>query len=306
MKKYIVGLLFLASALLTNAQQELMVSQYMFNGLLLNPAYAGTHEYFGASLLHRSQWVQFENAPVTQVFGIDGPIFNKKMGIGLKITNDQLGVEKQTELGLNLAKHFDLNTGIFSLGLSGNAAMYSAELTNLTVWDTDDQLYDQNIVNEVVIKFGFGAYYHTDSWYLGLSVPTLFSQDDKVIPSGSSLSKFFAKHYYLNAGIVLKPNYNLAIKPSILVKMEAEAPAELDLNCNFLLFKRFWIGAGYRTGDALVGMLEYNITPKFRAGYAYDFTTTDIKTYSAGSHEIMLGYDFGVAGVIKKRSPRYF
>ena len=306
MKKYIVILLFFASTFIVNAQQELMVSQYMFNGLLLNPAYAGTHEYFGASLLHRSQWVNFDEAPVTQVFGIDGPIFKNKMGVGLKITNDQLGVEKQTELGLNIAKHFQFNTGTLSFGLSGNLGMYSAEVNDLTVWDDNDQLYTDNIVNEMVMKFGFGAYYHTDNWYLGLSVPTLFSQDDKVLPSGSSLSKFFAKHYYLNAGLVIKPNYNLAIKPSILVKMEGEAPTELDLNCNFLLFKRFWLGAGYRTGDALVGMLEYNITPRFRAGYAYDFTTTDIKKYSAGSHEIMLGYDFGVVGVIKKRSPRYF
>lgn len=306
MKKYIIILWLFSLVGFMQAQQELMVSQYMFNGLLLNPAYAGTHDYASASLLHRSQWVQFDEAPQTQVFGIDGPIFNNKMGLGLQITNDQLGVEKQLEVGLNISKHLDLGVGILSFGLEGNLGFYSAALSDLVVWDENDIIYENNIVNELVTKFGFGTYFHTENAYVGISVPMIYSLDDKVIPEGSSLDKFFAQHYYLNAGLVLKPNYNLAIKPSILVKYEAEAPVEVDLNCNFLLFKRFWLGAGYRTKDAVIAMVEYNITPKLRAGYAYDFTTTAIKNYSAGSHEIMIGFDFGVDSEIKKRSPRYF
>lgn len=308
MKKYI--LIFIAcilSSLGALAQQELMVSQYMFNGLLLNPAYAGTHDYFQTSLLHRSQWVNFDEAPTTQVFAIDGPIANNKLGVGLLITNDQLGVEKQTQVGGNIAYHLDAGTGKLSFGLSATASMYNADLSSLVVVDENDALYAEgNIGNEVLTKFGFGIYYHTDKFYAGLSVPTIYSLDDAVLPSNSSFDTYFDQHYYLNSGFVIEPNYNFAIKPSMLVKYQAEAPVEVDLNCNFLFFRKFWLGAGYRTGDAMIGMLEYNITPQFRLGYAYDFTLTGIKEYSSGSHEVMLGFDFGKDILVKKKSIRYF
>ena len=185
--------------------------------------------------------------------------------------------------------------------------MYSADLAALQVWDVDDQVYaNGNISNAFVSKFGAGLYYYTDRFYAGIAVPTLGSADQDILPENSSFDSYFDQHYYFNSGLVFKPNYNLAIKPSILVKYQAEAPVEVDLNCNFLFFNRFWLGAGYRTNDALVGMLEYNITPQLRAGYAYDFTLSDMKNYSSGSHEVMIGFDFGRDIQIKKRSIRYF
>ena len=307
MKRILVLLIAFLGTISVTAQQELMVSQYMFNGLLVNPAYAGTHDYFSASLLHRSQWTNLDGAPTSQVFAIDGPVANDKLGVGLLINNDQIGVISQLDISANLAYHLELGTGDLSFGIKAGGAMYSATLSDVVVWDGNDEVYtSNNISGKFVPKFGFGVYYHSEKFFAGVSVPLIYSMDDNVILQGSSADNYFSQHYYLNTGMVFEPNTNLAIKPSILVKYEQAAPVEVDLNCNFLLYRRLWLGAGYRTGDAIIGMIEYNITPQLRVGYSYDFTTTEIRDYSNGSHEIMLGFDFGRDVEIKKRSPRYF
>lgn len=283
------------------------MSQYMFNGLLLNPAYAGTHDYFSVSGLHRSQWVNFEESPVSQVFSLEGPIAGDKLGVGLLISNDQLGVTSALDVSANFSYKLNLGAGKLSLGLRAGLSNYTANLNDLVVWDTDDPLYAQgDISGELVTKFGFGAYYYTDKFFAGLSVPTIASLDDNIIDDASDADNYFTQHYYLHSGYVIEASSVLAIKPSILVKYEPAAPVEVDINCNLLFFEKFWLGAGYRTGDALIGMVEYNVTPQLRAGYAYDFTLTDIADYSSGSHEIMIAYDFGKNVGVKTRSPRYF
>jgi type IX secretion system PorP/SprF family membrane protein len=306
MKKIVLLIVLAAATGLVQAQQELMISQYMFNGLVLNPAYAGTHPYWSGSVLHRSQWVQFDNAPTTQTFCIDGPIANNKLGIGLTATNDQLGVTRQQEFALNAAYKVALSRGYLSAGLRLAGANYSANLTDVVIWDTDDAVYANNISNELAFKGGFGLYYFERTWFAGLSIPTLFSSDNNILPENSAINRFFENHYYLNAGMVYEVNPVLAIKPSFLVKYENAAPLQVDLNCNVLFFEKFWLGAGWRSGDAMVAMAEWNITPQFRLGYAYDYTLTAINDYSNGSHEIMLGYDFGRDAKLKARSPRYF
>ncbi|MFN8698896.1 MAG: type IX secretion system membrane protein PorP/SprF [Flavobacteriales bacterium] len=306
MKKIVLLIVLAAATGLVQAQQELMISQYMFNGLVLNPAYTGTHPYWSASVLHRSQWVQFDNAPTTQTFCIDGPIAGNKLGIGLTASNDQLGVTRQQEFALNAAYKLALSRGYLSAGLRLAGANYSANLSDVVIWDTDDAVYANNISNELAFKGGFGLYYYERNWFAGLSIPTLFSSDNNILPENSSINRFFENHYYLNAGMVYEVNPVLAIKPSFLVKYENAAPLQVDLNCNVLFFEKFWLGAGWRSGDAMVAMAEWNITPQFRLGYAYDYTLTAINNYSNGSHEIMLGYDFGRDAKLKARSPRYF
>ncbi|MBI1268021.1 MAG: type IX secretion system membrane protein PorP/SprF [Cryomorphaceae bacterium] len=307
MKRIILLAIMIISGLTTIAQQEMMVSHYMFNGLLLNPAYAGTHDYFTATALHRSQWVKFDGAPVSQIISIDGPIANKRLGIGLLIHNDQIGIISQQDVAANIAYHLPVGAGDLSFGLKAGIGSYSARLNDVIIWDQADQVYAQNnLQGQIIPKFGFGLYYHTQKFYAGISVPMIYSLDDKILLENSTTSDYFKQHYYFNSGYVFEPSVNVAIKPSILVKYLANAPVEVDLNCNFLLYHRLWLGAGYRTGDALIGMIEYNITPQLRAGYSYDYTLTDINNYSSGSHEIMLGFDFGKDIEIKKRSPRYF
>lgn len=307
MKKILNILIMITLAAPAWSQQEILVSQYMFNGLLINPAYTGTHDYFSASALHRSQWVQFEKSPVTQVFSIDGPVANDKLGVGLLISNDKLGVTSELDVSANFSYKLDLGVGKLSFGIKAGFSSYSAKLSDVVVWESGDQVFERNdISGEMVSKFGFGLYYYTEKFYAGLSVPNIYSMDDNLLLEESQADGYFDQHYYFNTGYVFEPSSVFAVKPSILVKYQEAAPVEVDINCNLLFFQKFWVGAGYRTGDAFIGMLEYNITPQLRAGYAYDFTTTDIADYSNGSHEIMVAYDFGKNVGIKTRSPRYF
>ncbi|MGF1564275.1 MAG: type IX secretion system membrane protein PorP/SprF [Flavobacteriales bacterium] len=299
---------FLGLVQMSQAQQELMVSQYMFNGLLLNPAYAGTRDYWSATALHRSQWMKFEGAPTTQVVGIDGSIAKDRLGVGLVVNNDRIGITSALDVSANIAYHLQLTAkSTLSFGLRAGAASYSARLSELVAWDPGDNVYATgDIQGQFVPKFGFGMYWHNDRYYAGLSVPLVYSIDDAIIIDNSVTSNYFTQHYYFNAGGVFDAGANLAIKPSFLVKYHPSAPVQVDLNCNFLIYRRLWLGAGLRTGDALIGMIEYNITPQLRMGYAYDYTLSDINTYSSGSHEVMLGFDFGSDILVKKRSPRYF
>ncbi|HEX2618238.1 MAG TPA: type IX secretion system membrane protein PorP/SprF [Flavobacteriales bacterium] len=290
-----------------HAQQEVMVSQYMFNGLFLNPGYAGSHPYVSASLLHRAQWMNVDGAPRTSMLAIDGPLLGEKMGVGFTLVNDRIGISHETEVAGEYAYRIRTGaTGRLAFGLKAGIGVYSANLNELVYWDAQDALYQQNIKNTVLGKFGFGLYWHDDRSFVGLSVPTLYAADGALTSAvASALDHYYVQHYYLYAGHVFELNESFDLKPSVLLKYQQQAPPEVDLNCNVLFRDRFWLGVGYRTGDAVVGMVEYQISPMFRLGYAYDMTTSKLSTYTSGTHEVMLGMSFG-RDPIKIKTPRYF
>lgn len=290
-----------------SAQQELMISQYMFNGLFLNPAYAGSHPYTSATLLHRSQWAGMEGAPRTNLLGIDGPVLGDKMGVGFTFSHDMIGVSRDMEMAANYA--YRIRTGAAShlaFGLKAGVSIYTANLSDLIYWDTQDALYQNNISNATVGKFGFGIYWNTERSFVGISVPTIYAADGQIAPElPGSPDHYFTQHYYLNAGHVFELNEHFDLKPSVLVKFQQQAPPEVDLNLNLLFKDRFWLGAGYRTGDGVVGMVEFQINHMFRAGYAYDMNTSQLRHYNGGSHEVMLGIDLGKEPIMIK-NPRFF
>ncbi len=309
MQKYILILIGILGNSTVYGQQEIMTSQYMFNGLFLNPAYSGTHSFAEATALYRAQWTGFDGAPKTQTFGIDGPLANELMGIGLTFSNDKLGDTRQTEIFANYSYHLFLdetgNTRL-SFGLRAGFSDYTAKLTDTKVFDNGDPVFSQNQDNAFVPKFGAGVYVYSKLWYAGISVPTIFAADKNVRFNINDAGKrYFEPHTYLTVGYVLKPNYDLRVKPSILIKYLPDVPLQVDLNCNLLIKNTFWIGASYRSGDAIVGILEYNIGSDFRVGYSYDFTTSALNDYNSGSHEIMLSFKFAKE-TVKTKSPRYF
>jgi len=312
MKKVLIILLLMTSSFALKAQQEVLISQYMFNELFINPAYAGSHDYFDATVLHRSQWVEFEGAPVTQLLELEGPLFDKKMGVGLTLVNDNIGDTHQFEINGNVSYHLDLDAAKknrISFGLRLGVSNYSARLSRTDVIDELDPVFLSDIQNEWVSKVGAGIYYYGKNKYLGVSIPTLYSGDKSLrfnLDSSSVTDDFyFENHLFATAGIVFPIGANVKMKPNLLVKYQRAAPVEIDFSANFLFKELIWLGATYRTDDAVVGMLELNVTNQLRLGYAYDFTLSDIATYSSGSHEIMLGYRFG-KDIIKTKSPRYF
>lgn len=306
MKKviYILLLSFISTAL--SAQQEIMVSQYMFNGLFLNPGYAGSHKYFSSTLLHRTQWVDFPGAPKTFLLSVDGPIASNKMGIGFIVTHDKIGVTSETDFSANYAYNVKLGKGKLAFGLKAGVSNYSVATEELKVWDANDQTLIDDQQNKFLPKFGFGTYYYSEKWYAGISIPTLLAYEAGE-PTSINIdeSSFLRKHYFLNGGYVFTLNDKFKLKPSTLVKYEKAAPVEVDLNCSLLYKETIWFGISYRTNDAIIGIIEYQANKRFRVGYSYDFTLTEIGDYSTGSHEIMIGYDFGKE-LINVKSPRFF
>lgn len=292
-----------------HAQQDPVVSQYMFNGLLLNPAYAGSKEYFSTTMLCRTQWTGWEGAPFTQVFTFHNLLKDQVSGTGLTISNDHLGVTNQTDISGSYAYHirFSENAAL-SLGLKGGLSYYKADLNKLIYWDTDDQVFTKGVQRNLVPNVGTGAYFYTRKFYAGLSVPQLISYDPREMFSIShdiTTIPHIRRHYYLTSGIAIEVSPAVVLKPSVLVRYVPGAPVQADLNLNVLLNRMLWVGASYRTGDSFVGMIELQATKRLRFGYAFDYTLTNIRRFSNGSHEVMLGYDFGYE-VIKMKTPRYF
>ncbi|MBX2972689.1 MAG: type IX secretion system membrane protein PorP/SprF [Flavobacteriales bacterium] len=289
------------------AQQEVMVSQYMFNQLFLNPAYAGSHPYMSSSLLHRSQWLKVEGAPRTSMMAVDAPLMKGKMGAGLSIVHDQIGVSRDLDIAGHYAYHIRVSEGSkLAFGLRAGLSIYSARLSELTYWDANDQVFQGDLTNKPVGKFGFGLYWYDTYSYIGLSVPTIYAADGKIAMNATGvIEDYFTQHYYLHAGRVFTLNESFDLKPSTMIKYTPAAPIEADVNCNLLYRERIWFGLGYRTGDAVVGMVEYQVNPMLRVGYAYDMTTSKLRTYTSGSHEVMLGIDFG-RDPIRIKTPRYF
>lgn len=305
MKKVIIIFVVMLS-ITAKAQQDQMISQYMFNGLFLNPAYAGSHKYYTSSLLHRSQWVDFPGAPKTYLLAVDGllPTKSENMGVGLMVGYDKIGATEQTDIYANYAYQLKLGSGKLAFGLKAGASNYVFN-NKVLVWDEGDVNFATRR-SAWLPKFGFGAYYFADRWYAGASIPTLLAYDaNHNFSVDVNSASFLNRHYYLNGGYVFTLNEKFKLKPSTLIKYLPSAPLQADLNLNLLYNDQFWIGASYRSMSAVVFMVEYQTNTRFRVGYAYDLTTTKIRNYSAGTHEIMIGYDFG-KDLIKIKTPRYF
>ena len=306
MKKIIFALiLILAGGSKLYAQQDIMLSQYMFNGLFVNPAYAGSHKYYSASLVHRRQWEGFAGSPKTSILSVDGPVKDRHMGIGGIIANDKIGVINQTDVYGLYSYYIPLAGGRLSFGLKAGVSNY-VHKTPTKVWDDGDYVFTGGKQSAWLPKFGGGIYYYTTKLYAGISIPTLLAYDkNNSFNVDLTKSSFLRRHYYLNAGYVFTVNDQVKVKPSVLLKYQKAAPLEGDINVNVLLNDVFWIGASYRTGDAVLAIIEYQINKRLRIGYSFDYTTSKLSKFNSGSHEIMLGYDFG-EDIIKIKTPRYF
>lgn len=309
MKKYITIVLVLFSVFTTRvqAQQEAMYSQYMFNTLAINPAYAGSRNVTSATALYRNQWVGIQGAPETITFSLDAPLNNKKVGLGLQVFNDKIGITNTTGAFGSYAYRVRLNKGTLAFGLQGGASQYRANFHSVALNQvpTDDIAFSENI-NKVLVNFGAGLYYSTDRFYMGLSSPQIlnnklsnFKVQNANAFSGQALHMFFATGYVFPLGNVL------ALKPSVLVKAVKGAPIEADLNATLWINDVIAFGLQYRTEADMAAMVELQASPQIRIGYSYDRSLTKLVQYNSGSHEIMLRYEFGFK---KGRilSPRYF
>ncbi|WP_113663215.1 PorP/SprF family type IX secretion system membrane protein [Pedobacter nanyangensis] len=308
MKRSLI-LVFIASLFVgkVNAQQEAMYSQYMFNTLAINPAYAGSRNITSATALYRSQWVGIDGAPETLTFTIDAPLNNKKIGLGLQVFSDKIGVTQNSGALLSYAYRIRMETGTLSFGLQAGYSQYRAALSSvpLNTYSSTDVAFNSDI-NKGLLNLGTGIYYNSDRFYIGLSAPQLLNnQLNNFTVTNDNVFRGQALHLFLASGYVFPLSEDFDLKPSVLIKGVKGAPIQADLNANLWIKQVFSIGMQYRTSADLAAMMEVQASPQLRLGYSYDRSTTKLVQFNSGSHEIMLRYEFGFEKG-KTISPRYF
>jgi type IX secretion system PorP/SprF family membrane protein len=280
------------------AQQDPMYSQYQFNTMAVNPAYAGATDALTFIALHRSQWTGFEGAPVTQTFAVHAPLGEKHINtaVGLSVINDKIGPTKQTGFFVDYSYKLRMDEKTYlRFGLKAGGNLFSANLMDIATNEQADAAFQSNISSQFLPNFGFGLYWDSEKYYVGASLPKLKRNvlgSELASTSANEQNVFNEKrHFFFVAGYIAKLNEEIEFKPSLVVKKVAHAPASLDLSANFLLKKKVWLGVNYRFGDAVGAVAQFRFTEQLRAGYSYDFTISDLGQYSGGTHEIMLRFD---------------
>ncbi|MCB0773662.1 MAG: type IX secretion system membrane protein PorP/SprF [Flavobacteriales bacterium] len=309
-KSALLALLLAPAVLLPEraaAQQDPQYTQYMFNLLALNPAYAGSAERLSLKALSRHQWVGFEGAPTTQTLTAHSPFLVESLGLGGTVSRDQHGPVTQYGIILDVAYRMFLgNDQKLAFGIKGGLNLFQGEFASLHPLEANDQVFQQDVSTKSDPQFGFGMMWYSDRFYLGLSSPKVLRTDFFETDSLALVSDPGQRpHYFLTGGYVFDLGTYTKFKPTFMVKAVEGAPLSFDLGANFLLYEKLWLGAMYRHTDAVGALVQYNLTDGLSVGYAYDYPLSPLRNYSGGSHEFMLGLDLGKApaGI---RSPRYF
>ncbi len=300
--------LYITTVLLTTflwGQQQGLSTQYMFNTLAVNPAYAGTHETLSLTADIRSQWTGIEGAPNSQTFSAHGPLEKDKIALGLNVMHDHIGVTNFTSITPSGAYriHFDSDK-VLSLGLSFSASYYSAGLSSLSPAQNNDVAFTSD-VKKWVPNFGTGAFYYTQKYYVGFSIPYLLKNNISTDNSSDLTRSNLDPHYYLTGGYVFTLDENLKLKPNFMLRGVKGNLANLDLNTNLLIDDTYGIGLSYRWSESVALVLELFLTEQLRFGYSYDYVVGGLNKVTAGSHEIMINYRFAYTKD-KVVSPRYF
>ncbi|MFS4417682.1 type IX secretion system membrane protein PorP/SprF [Maribacter sp. 2307ULW6-5] len=287
------------------AQQDAQYTQYMYNTISINPAYAGSRGHMSIGALHRSQWVGLDGAPETQTFNIHTPVGYKGVGLGLSVVNDNIGPTSETSFDLDFSYTVPTSReGKLSFGLKASAHLLDIRFSELNQF-APDQTLQQDIDNRLTPNFGAGVYYHTDRFYAGLSVPR-FLQTTHFEESSLSTARE-QMNFYLMTGYVWEWRRNVKFKPTVLTKMTQGAPLQVDLSANFMFNDKFILGAAYRWDAAFSALVGFNLSNNMLIGLAYDRETTELgaAAFNDGSFEIILRYDF-LFTKNNLRSPRFF
>ena len=294
-------------AIESKAQQNAMYTQYMFNSLAINPAYAGSRNVISSTLLYRNQWTGINGAPETTTFTIDAPLSDSKIGLGLQIFNDQLGISNTTGAVVSSAYRIRMDKATLSFGLQGGVSNFRSNFRRVNYSETGpiDPAFTED-VNTLQFNFGTGVYYNSDKFFVGVSVPTLvpnrISKNSSAVTNNPSRQQM---HLFITSGYVFDLNQDFKFKPSFLVKAVQGAPIEGDLNATIWIKEFIGLGVQYRTNADVSGLLELQINKQLRFGYAYDHSVTKLRNFNSGSHEVMLRYEFGFEKD-KVVSPRFF
>lgn len=285
------------------AQQDAQYTQYMYNTINVNPAYAGSRGALSLFALHRAQWVGLDGAPVTNSFSVNTPFNNSNLGLGVSIVNDEIGPSTSNSLSADISYTIPMSETLkLSFGVKGTANLFNIDVTKLNPGDQTDPQF-QNFKNEFNPNIGAGLYLHSDKGYVGLSVPNFLEMsaynDNEVAIYKEKMN------FYLIGGYVFDLSPSVRFKPAFMTKAVEGSPLQVDVSANFLLIDKLVLGLAYRWSASVSAMAGFQISDAFYVGYSYDFETTELDKYNSGSHEIFLRYE-----IFKKNNkmitPRFF
>lgn len=305
MKKLILSILFSGFTVALFAQQIPLSSQYMMNRLVINPAYAGELGFYSASLSYRKQWVGIDGAPSTQNISIHGPALKGKLGFGLMVFRDVIGVSKENNISGSFAYKINMKRKeTLSFGISASAIFANNQWSQISTTDANDIAFSADSPQYIFPDFSAGIYYTTKNYFVGFSVPMFLQHQLEGSSSKYSIKNDFSEYNYLaEVGVNIKIN-KIVIKPSILSRYLPSSSFQMDLNCIVDIDNTFGIGVSYRTQDAVVGLIQFHATEQIIIGYSYDHSISKLQQYNNGSHELFLRYDFRYK--VKAFDPRFF
>ena len=285
------------------AQQDAQYTQYMYNTININPAYAGSRGVMSVFGLHRTQWVGLDGAPTTNTFSLNTPINNSNLGVGFSLVNDRIGPTSDNTISADISYTIPMNEVYkLSFGVKASGNIFNLDTDKLDPAQANDPNL-QNFNNEFSPNFGAGVYLHSDKLYLGLSVPN-FLQDSKY--NDNEVAVFQERmNFYFIGGYVFDVSPSIKFKPAVLTKMVAGSPLQVDASANFLFFDKFMLGGAYRWDAAVSALAGFQVTDGLFIGYSYDMETTQLRRYNSGSHEVFLRFEL-FNKVSKMVSPRFF
>ena len=303
MKKILLGL-FLVFNLAVVAQQDVLFTQYMFNKLLLNPAYAGSREVFTIDILDRYQWVGIDGAPKVITLSAHGITKNNKVGLGGYVYRDQVGPSINQGLMGTYSYRIRTQNGWFSFGIQAGVKHYNFDW-NIIHTEDPDYLFLPQDVQETTIDANLGIYYQTKRFYAGLSSKHLLANEFGIGEfDGKTTFSRLARHYYGMVGVAIPIDDKIVFRPSFLTKVAPNSPVQMDFNASFIFANAFWIGVSYRTQKSVALLTEFRISDFMRIGYSFDLYMNELQLHNKGSHEFRLGFD--IASKKRMKTPRYF
>ncbi len=270
------------------AQQLPLYSQYMFNTLEINPAYAGLKQSMNFTSSVRKQFNGIKDAPQTASLVGDMPIGETKLGIGLKLVDDRISITQNIGAQVSMSYRVEGDNSNLSFGLQMGALNYKTDFSKLNITNPGDPIFAQNL-NALAANFGTGVFYNTSKFYIGLSAPNLLRAHLRQIDV--ALAEYTVKqnaHIYFNTGYLIPINDNFILKPSFLLRAVKGIPLDYDINANLYFREILSAGLSYRTRSALVGIIDFKLTPTLRLGYAYDYNLGRLNNFTKSTHEIIL------------------
>ncbi len=277
------------------AQQLPIYSQYMLNDFSMNPAIAGTQDYFNVKSDNRFQWIGITDAPRTYVLTFDGPIQSEHMGIGTYVFTDITGPTRRTGFTAAYSYHLQLNKTLkLSFGLAAGALQFAVDGQSISLEQSNDQALVNQLESAIVPDFAAGVYLYSSKFYVGIAAPQIIPMTAK-LNNYADAQNIMVTHYYATAGYNFDLGKDFQFKPCVVANYVFPVPPQFDMGARILYQEKFWIGGGYRTMDAAYAMIGYVYQKNLTFGFSYDYAVTDIHNYSVGTTEMYIGITFNRA-----------